>query len=112
MKKKYAIAFLVIVFLAQLLELASAKVGNSTIYQYFMYLCYFIMVFLLLTVKKDNSKPLSRIEKLKRSLLNHPLRNLIIDTKAGYNDISKKLLSDNEVQERKKIEDNTNQLNN
>jgi len=104
-KSKYPIIFLVIVFLAQLLELASDKIGNSTIYHYFMYLCYFVMAFLLLSVKKEKSN-LSRIERIKRSLLNHPLRNLIIDTKKGYTDISKKLLSNGNVpEEPKKLEE-------
>lgn len=110
-KNKYPIIFLVVVFLAQLSELASDKIGSSTIYHYFMYACYFVMVFLLLTVKKDNSKHLSRIERIKKSLLNHPLRNLIIDTKSGYSDISKKLLTGSDVpEESKKLEDKQNQL--
>lgn len=111
--KKYAVAFFVIVFLAQLLELASDKIGNSIVYRYFMIICYVIMAFLILTMKKDKSKSLSLSGKIKKSLLNHPLHNLIIDTKKGYTDISKKLLSDGDVpEEPKKLEDNTNQLKN
>lgn len=112
-KNKYAIVFLVIVFLAQILDLASDKISNSTIYNYFMYLCYAIMVFYLLTgTKNDKYKNLSRIQKIKKSLVSHPLRSLIIDSKKAYTEISDKHLLGGDVSKgTKKLEDNnTNQL--
>jgi len=110
MKKKYAISFLGIVFLAQLLELASDTIANSIIYHYFMYGCYLVMAFLLLTMKKDKSEHLSTMGKIKKSLSDHPLRNLIIDTKDTYNDISKKHLFGDVSKDKKKLEEKNNQL--
>lgn len=113
-KNKYIIIFLGVVFIAQLLELSSDKISASTIYHYFMYLCYGIMVIFLLTGKKNDNKNLSRIERIKKSLYSHPLRSLIIDSKKAYNEISEKhLLGGGGKTRNKKIEDNnTNQLKN
>ena len=102
-KKKYVIYFLVIVFILQLLELASAKIGNSTIFHYLMYTCYFVMTILLLTVKKDKTN-LSFMGRIKRSLFDNSIKNLIIDSKEIFNDIIKIHLPGSVSEENKKLE--------